>query len=167
MTNRSESLPDKATLVHEILSRLARELAALETSAQAAHQAATHDESRAEDAHDTRGLEASYLAGAQAARATDLRIRITRLRAMPTRAWVDGEPIAPGALLLLAQAGRRSAYFLLPIGGVPTVECGGQTVHAITPESPLGDALIGQRPGDSIEVESQGGTREYEILACV
>lgn len=163
---KSASRPDKAQLLLEIVARLSRELAALEASATSAREAATHEESRAEDMHDTRGLEASYLAGAQAARAAELRGRIVRLRAMPVRPFGADEPAAPGALLELEHEGRRALYLLLSVGGAPSLEWEGKPVHVITPESPLGDALLGQRRGDAVEVESQGRVREYLIVGC-
>src|SRR5581483_11142644 len=59
---------DKRRLVETVQQHLAEELATLMQAAKAAHEAATHEESKAEDQHDTRGLEASYLAGSGAAR---------------------------------------------------------------------------------------------------
>ena len=63
------TLKDKQAIIDRLVEKLQSEAEALVRAAQAAHEAATHEESRAEDHHDTRGLEASYLAGAQAQRA--------------------------------------------------------------------------------------------------
>lgn len=163
---QSASRPDKAQLLMEIVTKLSAELAVLEASATSAREAATHEESRAEDMHDTRGLEASYLAGAQAARVAELRGRIARLRAISARPFAVDEAVAPGALLELEHEGRRAFYLLLAVGGAPSLVWDGKPVHVITPESPLGDALLGQRRGDAVEVESQGRVREYLILEC-
>ena len=59
-------MPKKQKLIEAILLELESELSVLADAAKAAHLAATHEESVAEDPHDTRGVEASYLAGAQA-----------------------------------------------------------------------------------------------------
>ncbi|NBU22139.1 hypothetical protein EBS43_12140, partial [bacterium] len=62
-------LIQKSQILASIVQKLNHELQTIELSAQAALEAATHEESKAEDQHDTRGLEASYLARAQASRA--------------------------------------------------------------------------------------------------
>jgi transcription elongation factor GreA len=38
-------------------------------------------------------------------------------------------------------------------------------VVVVTPEAPLGRALVGKTPGDVAEVKAAGGTREYEIVS--
>ena len=54
---------NKSKILAAILEKLQSEIDALVRAAKSAHEAATHEESRAEDHHDTRGLEASYSAG--------------------------------------------------------------------------------------------------------
>lgn len=158
---------DKRKVIDQAVSRLSDELAALIQAANAAHEAATHEESRAEDQHDTRGLEASYLAGAQAARAAELQKLISIFRQLPLRDWIEGEPAAIGALveLELESTGKRSIHFIAPLGGGISVKMNESTVQFITPQAPLGEALMGKKVGDLVEVEaSQGLVREYEVI---
>lgn len=158
---------DKRKVIEQAISRLSDELSALVQAAKAAHEAATHEESRAEDQHDTRGLEASYLAGAQAARATELQKIISVFRQLPIREFAENEPAVIGALveLELEPSGKRSFHFIAPLGGGISVNLNGISIQFITPQAPLGDALLGKQVGDLVEVEAaQGLTREYNVI---
>jgi transcription elongation GreA/GreB family factor len=158
---------DKNQIRAALVKRLQSEVEALMGAAKAAHEAATHEESRAEDHHDTRGLEASYLAGAQAQRAADLQALISVYRLMPLPELGAGDPIAPGALveLELEDGGRRSRYFIVPRGGGTTVTIGGAAIQVVAPQSPLGEALIGRRAGDTVDVETKDRVREYQVVS--
>ena len=59
---------NKRDLLNLFANKIAEDLLVMTKAALAAHEAATHSESKAEDQYDTRGLEASYLAGAQSKR---------------------------------------------------------------------------------------------------
>ena len=63
---------NKKALIELVLIELKRQHQTLFNSALEAKSAATDEESKAENKYDTRGLEASYLAGAQAKRTTEL-----------------------------------------------------------------------------------------------
>ena len=56
---------NKRELVNQIIQQLTGEVEVLFKAARAAHAEATHEQSKAEDKYDTRGLEASYLARGQ------------------------------------------------------------------------------------------------------
>lgn len=152
----------KREIVEAVRSAMKAELEGILKSAKAAHEAATHEESKAEDPHDTRGLEASYLAGAQLARAENFRRVIAALQFADVREFAPDEAIAVGALIELESSGKRAKYFLVNEGGGISVTGGVQVVNA---KSPLGQELIGKCAGDSVEIISAGATREYEILS--
>jgi len=158
-------LVDKRKLVTEIRSKLNQELSVVLKSAKAAHEAATHEESRAEDSHDTRGLEASYLAGAQAARVAELRQLILVYKFLPIFELDPMDQIGLGALIELEVFGKRSYYFLVHQGGGMCVQIDGKAVQLITPQSPLGAAIAGRRAGDCVEVEGREVVREYKIIS--
>ncbi len=156
----------KREILDALIGRLQTEADALVRAAEAAHAAATHEESRAEDAHDTRGLEASYLAGAQAQRAAQLQALISSYRLMPIREWGPREPVGPGALVELEQGRRRSRVFVVPRGGGgAALAFGGESVQIVAPQSPLGEALVGRQAGEEFEVEAQDSVREYKVVS--
>jgi transcription elongation GreA/GreB family factor len=159
--------PKKSDIVAKILESISTELESMERSARAAHEAATHEESRSEDSHDTRSIEAGYLAGAQAVRVAELKKLLILYREMDLRAFQKNEPIAVGALVHAKLDEKPAWYFLVNAGAAGmAVDLGiGIRVQVVTARSPLGQALIGQRPGDIAEVESQKGSTEVEILS--
>lgn len=155
----------KEKLVQQIAESLRQEIAALDQAARAAHEAATHEESKAEDQYDTRGLEASYLAGAQMARLESLKKALAYYQLLDVRAFAPDAAIAPGALVELECDGKRLRCFLVAQAGGTSTTLDGQPVQVVTPQSPLGEALLGHKRGDVAEVEAQRAIREYEILA--
>jgi len=157
--------PTKRDIVAQIVESISSELETIERSARSAHEAATHEESRSEDAHDTRSIEAGYLAGAQTARALELKKTLIEYRELALREFGLDEAVAVGALVLAALDEKKGWYFIVGSGAAgSTVQVNGVKVQIVTARSPLGEALIGFKRGDSSELESQRGTVEIEIL---
>jgi transcription elongation GreA/GreB family factor len=156
---------NKQKIVELIRVRLEEEVQLITQAAKAAHEAATHEESKAEDSHDTRGIESSYLAGAQAQRASEIQQQIHAYKVMKLKEFSTQDPIAATALVELRSDTKRSLYFIAPQGGGMKVQLENDVVQVITPHSPLGEELVGRRTGDTVEVEAQGGSREYEITS--
>ncbi len=156
--------------VIEKFSELAlREFSALVESARQAHEDATHEESQSEDKHDTRAIEASYLAAGQAARVTQLEQHLQELKNFPAAPCTRA---VPGALIEMTVNDRPSWALLANTGGgqqitLSTKETGlsnDVTVSIVSPHSPLGDELLDLKAGDSFTMESKNGAKEYEIL---
>lgn len=161
----------KSEVIEQIENELRRELVTLTQAARFAHEAATHAESRSEDQHDTRGIEASYLAGAQAARAAEIERQLQIFQKIPRTPANPLSPISSGALIELREnlgkTSVRSLCLLSPAGGGIVIRLGDLKVQVITPQSPLGEALLGSRQGDDIEIETDprvGTTKTYKIL---
>lgn len=157
---------DKKKLLSLFESQAATTLKTLKNSAKAAHEAATHSESKAEDPYDTRGLEAAYLAGAQSKRVAELEALVALFRFVDLRAFGKGTPIASTALVeLLNDEGKRSYTLVMPQGGGMQAVLEGKTTQIVTPHSPLGEALMGRTVGESIQVDIHRVTKEFEITA--
>lgn len=160
-------MANKKKLIEQILARLDEELLGVMSAAKAAHEAATHEESKAEDSHDTRGLEASYLAGAQASRVAELKQLSAQYRLLPIREFKANDSIEPGALIeldLLSEE-KKSFYFLVKQGGGLSLRFEDKAIQVITPLSLLGEALLGKKVGDFVEVETPSFLREYEVVS--
>lgn len=157
-------MSEKKKLVEQVIAQLEQELKLLTEAARAAREAATHEESKAEDQYDTRGLESSYLAGAQAKRVEELQHMIGMFRVFPVRDFSGSEPSAIGALIEVEHSGKRFRYLLATQGGGISVKDGCGTIQVITPQAPLGEELIGKRVGDGLEVEVHGAVREYRVV---
>jgi hypothetical protein len=156
---------DKKALVEKIIEKLEAERTALASAARSTYEAATHEESEAEDQYDTRGLEASYLAGAQAKRVAELEQFILMLRFLDVKNFGEDTPISSTALVELDHEGKISWCFLLPSGGGMTLDFDGIQIQIITPKSPLGEALMTRKAGDVALVDTGRETREYEIVS--
>jgi transcription elongation GreA/GreB family factor len=157
---------DKQLILNALIGKLSDELETLWRAARATYEGAIHPESAAEDEYDTRGLEQSYLAGAQANRVKELRLTLAALRAMPVAELGSDDPVRPGALVELEDGrGERSWILLAPTGGGASVEVDGRAIRCVTPESPLGGELLGREAGDDFELDLPGGTRSYEIVS--
>jgi len=155
----------KHQLIEAILAGLRAELEIAQNAARTAHEAATHEESKAEDQYDTRGLEASYLAGAQANRSAELEKQIAYFKFLNVRDFNSKDSVQPGAVVELDCDGKISTYFFASQGGGISVKWGGKNVQVITPASPLGESISGRVVGDLIEIESAKQSREFEIIS--
>lgn len=155
----------KSELIFAVCKRVEDDLLVLKTAAAAAHEAATSSENKAENQYDTRGIEASYLAGAQAKRVAELEEILVACRATHPKEFAADEVIAPTALVGLSFGSKKSVVLILAKGAGMSIDFDGVTVQTITTISPLGDALIGSRVGDTVEVEQNGSIREYKIIS--
>lgn len=154
---------NKQAIVEKIKTKLSEELGYLTKAAIAAHEAATGEESKAEDQYDTRGLEASYLAGAQSQRAAEVQKTLALYQSLEIAQFSPTDRIAATALMELESERKRAMYFLAPYGTGMTIEVDGITIQVITAQSPLGEELLGRRAGDLVEIELRNGIREYKV----
>ena len=141
---------NKTALVQKIIAQLTAELEASIQSARAAHAEATDEQSKAENKYDTRGLEASYLAKGQSRHAAETRDAIAQFSSMDLWGFKETHAIDLGALVELETKTGRMLYFLGPRAGGTEVVMEGKEVWVITPQSPLGQQLLGKKQGDQI-----------------
>ncbi|MCB9643293.1 MAG: GreA/GreB family elongation factor [Myxococcales bacterium] len=159
---------DKWKLLDAILLQLHENRDVLLRSAEAAFQAATHEESIAENKYDTRGLEASYLAAGQSKRLADVAQDIDIFTRMKPRDFGKEDAISLGALVeVMDEQEVRQWFFLAPRAGGFKLEYAQRNVSIITPRSPLGEQLMGAYAGDIIELRKRNKIVEYEILSVV
>src|SRR5262249_34470360 len=104
--------------------------------------------------------------GAQAARVRDLEGAIKATAAMALRDLSGGRAIQASALVTLEdEEEARTTFFVAPFGGGTTLPLGNEgSAQVVTPQSPLGQALLGRTQGDVIEVRAKGKLREMTIL---
>ncbi len=156
---------NKKKLISAILKRLEQDLNTAITAARAALDEATHPENKAENQYDTRGLEAGYLAGAQAERAAQIEEQILIYKHLEPKAFNAQEPISSTALVEVELNDKKSFVFVMSKGGGLVLEFEGQAIQVVTPNSPLGEAILGLKSGDVAIVELGARTREYEIIS--
>jgi transcription elongation GreA/GreB family factor len=158
---------DKTALFEALKHRLESELLRAQKRAKDAADGATHEENRAEGDKDMRATEASYVARGQAGRASEMEESLVRVGALELLAFKPGARIAISALIELLHDGKHLHYFLVPAAGGERLLASGVEVQTLTPQSPLGRALLGLTEGDEAELPGrQPGekARVYEIV---
>jgi transcription elongation GreA/GreB family factor len=160
-----EMPPAKSDLLADLCARLTEELSKMVVAQRQTAQGVVHEESRAENDKDTRGLEASYLARGQAERVVELQRDLAMLRAMLLRAFEPTDPIALGAFVVLEGDRGERRYFVAPAGGGHCIEVDGHPVRVVSASSPVGRTLIGKRVGDDVEVRTPQGTTSWSVVA--
>ena len=156
---------NKRALIKKITAKLAGELELYFRAAQFARAEATHEQNKAEHKYDTRGLEASYLARGQSRQAAELEAAIAEFEKLAPRPFARGEAIGLGALVELEHGGEKSLYFLGPRAGGTEVVHDQQEILVITPHSPLGGQLIGQKQGDQPQLNFGGAKQPARIVS--
>jgi transcription elongation GreA/GreB family factor len=156
---------EKSKLIEQIVACLSESLGVLEKAARASHAEATHESSKAESKYDTRGLEAAYLAGGQARQAKEILDSIKVYESMTARDFAAGEPIDLTALVDLDAGGTRSLYFIGPKNGGLEIEYTRKEITVITPQSPLGQELMGKKAGDRWTGKLAGSLGKYHIVS--
>jgi transcription elongation GreA/GreB family factor len=157
---------NKRSLIKKITAKLAGELELYFRAAQFARAEATHEQNKAENKYDTRGLEASYLARGQSRQAAEIEAAITEFEKLNVRPFAPGEAIGLGALVELEHHGEKSLYFLGPRAGGTEIIHDKKEILVITPQSPLGEQLLGKKQGERPELNI-GGTRQPANIVSV
>ncbi len=154
----------KALLIKKILASLRESLGVMEKAARTSHGEATHESSKADNKYDTRGLEAAYLAGGQARQAKELLDSIELYETLRAKKFSPAEPIDLTALVELDADGTRSLYFIGPRNGGLEIKHQAREITVITPQSPLGQNLMGRHAGHRWAAKLGGSAVKYHIL---
>ena len=107
---------NKRALLKKILAQLTGELEVYFRAANAAHAEATHEQNKAENKYDTRGLEASYLAHGQSKQAQETKAAIAAFEMLDARKFGVGEPIDLGALVELGASSELGVLTTSHVG---------------------------------------------------
>jgi len=158
---------NKRTLIKKIIGRLTEDLEAYFRAARASRTEATHEQSKAENKYDTRGLEASYLARGQSKQAAEIQGAIAAFEKLKAKTFGDGEPVDVGAFVELELDGETSTYFIGPRAGGTEVMHDKREVLVITPESPLGQQLMGKKQGDVMKLKLAHARNQCRLTKVV
>src|SRR4029079_9213122 len=113
-TTRSSPLQrtvvNKTIIIKKVVTQLAAELESYGKAARAAHAEATHEQSKAENKYDTRGLEAAYLARGQSKQMAEAAQAIEEFQKMAVRAFGPKDAIDLSAVVETEGNGERSFY---------------------------------------------------------
>ena len=156
----------KSHFLDQILTQLKAEFALQTNAAQLAHDEAISEESRPESKYDTHGQEAAYLAEGQARLAIEAGESIKAYQNCEFPTYQQTDPISIGALVEIGSSDQTTRFILGPkAGGLELTDLQNNPVNLITPQSPLGQQLIGKRMGDSVSLP--GKTRSIHTITNV
>lgn len=155
----------KEQILEELIKRAKAELETIEASAKAQHDYATDTDLKSEGKYDTRAIEASYLAEAEAKRVEELRLEIQILEEVDVNSSKKLGEISIGALVELLHKGQNRFYFLIPTAGGTLLNFNNTPVLVVSVFSPIGDAMLSLKVGDHFEVETPKETRDYQVLS--
>lgn len=158
---------DKPAIIRKFIAHFEHELALIRESAKAAHEAATHEEAKSEDKHDTRAIEAGYLAQGQAKRVMELEDALNEFK-HHLESTRPHKVVEKGALITLELDGKISHSFFAGLAGGTQIKFDDQratVVTMVTEASPLGQMLVGCSTQDEVEVETKNGVKTYRVKA--
>lgn len=156
---------NKRAIIKKITDKLVGELEIYFRAAQFSRAEATHESNKAENKYDTRGLEASYLARGQSKQAAELEAAIAEYQKLAVRKFTNGDTINIGALVELEQLGEKSFYFLGPRAGGTEIIHDQKEILVITPQSPLGEQLVGRPAGAALQLKLGNERRTAKIVS--
>lgn len=157
---------DKSRLLQDLREHVSSDLQALIRRQQDIQKGATHEETRAEHAKDTRATEQSYLARGLATRVHEMRKTATTLEKIELASFDTPDPIGLTALVVLRETeeSESQTWWLVPGPGGVELSQADVRIRTLTPAAPLGRALIGLHPGDEGSFSTPGGVRDFEVL---
>lgn len=157
---------NKQFLVEQLMERLRETAAVARRATQAAADEARDGASPAEKREDARvHLEYSSLARGQAERAQRAAAELSVLETFRPPAFGPDSPVGLGAIVEVEDEDQGRTFFLAPVGaGMElTGPDGDGFLSVVTPKSPVGNAVMGRRVGDTVEVTVKGEPREWTI----
>ena len=101
---------NKRELLIQLIQQINDELEVIKKSAEIAHDDATHEESRAENKYDTRGLESSYLAGAQI-ESSYLSSYLKQIENLQLKNFTSEDEIAATAVIELEDSENSKTFY--------------------------------------------------------
>ena len=156
---------NKRAVIKKITAKLVGELEIYFRAAQFSRAEATHESNKPENKYDTRGLEASYLARGQSKQAAELETAIAEFEKLDVKKIAAGDAIAVGALVELEHGGEKFIYFVGPRAGGTEILHDKKEILVITPQSPLGEQLMGKKSGDQQQLNFGGAKQAAKIVS--
>jgi hypothetical protein len=160
-----EPLELKLKALEQLQIQFEDELKTLQEIARVAHEAATHEEAKSEDKHDTRAIEASYLAKGQARRAQEIDLALKDIKGAIESVGVIHSRISDGTLVHFELEGEPILALVSRHGGGKKLVINGRTLQIVNPASPLGEALEQLKAGDHSTLVIKSDEKEILILS--
>ena len=153
-------------LVSAIVEKLQLELSTALAASQQAHDSATHSESIAANRYDTLAVEAAYLAHGQSMRIAELKQSIGLYQHFQRPTFNARATIQLGALVCIEDdQGEQRRFLIGPAAGGLSIDSEQGAIQVITPNAPLGQALMGKRVEDEVDWKINQRKESYSVIA--
>jgi transcription elongation GreA/GreB family factor len=93
----------------------------------------------------------------------EIQAAIAAFETLDARQFGAGEPIDVGAFVELELNSEKTAYFIGPRAGGTEVLHDQREVLVITPQSPLGEQLLGRKQGEVLKLKLAGAQNQYRV----
>lgn len=158
----------KLQLIKKIVNHLNEELDILLVAANNAHLAATDDQSIAETQYDTLAIEAGYLAEGQSRRVDELKDAIAsfeQLSEVIIKSPSNHNQVQLGSIVQLSKDQIVNQYFFIaPAAAGFRCMIEDKSFTVITPQSPMGKALINKILDDEVSIQLGNSQLNDEII---
>lgn len=141
---------NKKVVIQMVVAQISRDLDTLIAAARATHAEATDQQNKAENKYDTRALEAGYLAQGQSRKVAELKNARQEFESLPVADFPANAAIDVGALVTVKHDDMQSCYLLGPKAGGIEIITSKILVTVITPNSPIGQQMMGKKRGEFI-----------------
>jgi transcription elongation GreA/GreB family factor len=157
---------NKKDIHRRLVNQAQKELESSTLSAKSSFSAATSDEHRAESKYDTFKLESSFLFRGLAKRVEELTNALESLQGIPLPELDPTSPVQVGALVRLkCDDGKHLVLFLGTDAGGETIIVGGKEISVVSCSSPLGQAALAKRMGDTFKIKTGKATHTFTVLS--
>ncbi len=153
----------KEQILHQLIQNLESELNQAIEASESTSAYTKADDMKQEGKYDTRAIEAGYLAGAQKRRVEEIKQEIGMLKALEVKKFRVDDEVSVGALVELELNTKVQKFFITPASGGSIINVQSNPVMIISTFSPIGDACLGLKVGDTFELETPKEIREYFI----
>lgn len=157
--------PNKKEILSLFVAEIESKIEVIINAAEQARDTATHSESVAKSKYETFGLEASYLAHGQSLRAEQLMGQLQELKQTQLIQFQADDAISIGALVELVNQDQMARWVFLTNKANTQVSYNSKIISAISIDSPLAQALLGQRLDEEVVLNIAGDEVIYEITA--
>ncbi len=157
---------DKKQILALIIARLQADIAVAEQAVAVARDTATHKDCLGSSKYETMGTEASYLAQGQGIRLLELERALAYFKQLRLTAEPSSTVTLSSLVTLADEEGNTQLLWLAADAGGLKIKYGERQVTVISPQSPLGRAMMGKTAGDDFELNISGNRRSYEVLSA-
>ncbi len=155
---------DKHHIVACIIRQLEADILIAEQAVKTARDTATHKDCLGSSKYETMGTEAAYLAHGQGRRLLAIQRALAYFKQL--KLPESTASIALCSLVTLTdEHGQEKHVWVAGDAGGLEIRHNKKIITVITPQSPLGRALLGKEQGEEVEIHSAGKQHGYEISA--